>query len=116
MPVGIWPSMLVRRLLWGLRLPAFSWPATVIYMLNRPVPGEHLGNQAILPEYLIPKSWSLNRCQHPYDYIFVTHSWLEKAPDWRDDRLRKTQARFYDYVTWIGVCSNKRVPTTPHRF
>ena len=32
----------------GLRFPAFSWPATQFCMLNRPAPGEHLGNQSII--------------------------------------------------------------------
>ena len=32
----------------GPGFPAFSWPTTQICMLNRSVPGEHLGNQAII--------------------------------------------------------------------
>ena len=42
------PQILVRGLGWGgLGFPAFSRPTTQFCMLNRPVPGEHLGNQSI---------------------------------------------------------------------
>ena len=34
--------------------PAFSRPTTQICMLNRPAPGEHLGNQATFQNILVP--------------------------------------------------------------
>ena len=32
----------------GLRFLAFFWPAIQFYILNRPAPGEHLGNRSII--------------------------------------------------------------------